>query len=586
MKSETSGIEIPDSITADDGTIYTMSPIESPLSLARKRYTAQMINEQIAMIKAGMSAEEVIAYYENKEKGMKKKEKGCKRDLMQPTILEIPDLDSTGPLEPPPPIQKKPSMQPTHFKAIKDHTEQPQLMKRRSAAPINLDKLPKPDHCLAFEGANQHNNHRSGSRGEVIRTKSLQVMQRAGGPTPPHFMAMEMENQKKKKSSSSNTRKPSPKRLERTMSLNRSRSTADKSENHPDITEKNGRHRGKGADLSAELNAFFAKQKKLSLVKGRQSVNKAPNVSLSSANSYLESNIADPQRTYDVDDSNDTKYARMRRHDGVTLETSKRMERSYDRERRDMIPKEINHHSDDSVDFLNDTTSKSMVERRSSFKKKPERNERHESKSSGTGERRGSYKKMERLVIADDEYLSMLDKEESRTSGERRGSYKKPEKHSFDDETSSSLGKVDNRNNDMMHTSLRAAIERHFSEDGVDLYRQIKKGFPGDKSRKSTSESATSMNMTSTTMITMSQESETGGIERKVGRRGSGIKLTSNTRVGSHSPPAPPSRSKIMSSCHRSYSPGPRRRSRSPRPTSSIHRNSNVIPLTEHPLFK
>jgi hypothetical protein len=292
MKSETSATEIPDSITADEETICTMSPIDSPLSLARKLYTAQRMKEQIAMIKAGMSVEEVIEYYENKERGMKKKEKGCKRDLMQPTILEIPDLDFTGPFEPPPPIQNQ-SMQSNHFNTIKYDTEQSQIMKRRSTAPVNLDKLPKPDH---FEGANQHNNHRSGSGSEVIRAKSLNLIQLDGVTTPTNFVAMEIEKKKmkkkkKKKSSSSNTQNRSPKRLERTMSLNGSRSTTDKSKNFTDIIKKNNPHRGKGADLSAELNAFFAKQKKLSLMKEKQSFHSVPNISLHHSDSSMESNV-------------------------------------------------------------------------------------------------------------------------------------------------------------------------------------------------------------------------------------------------------------------------------------------------------
>jgi hypothetical protein len=583
MKSETSGIEIPESITADDGTAYTMSPIESPLSLARKRYTAQMINEQIAMIKSGMSAEEVIAYYENKERGMKKKEKGFKPDMMQSTILEIPDLYSSVPLEPPPPVQR-PSMQPNHFKAIKDHTEQPQLMKRRSAAFNNMDKITKPNHCVAFEGANQHNNHHhSGVRGDVIRTKSLQVMQRAGGPTPPHFLAMEMENQKKKKPSS-NTRKPSPKRIER-MSLNRSRNVADKSDSLPDVAEKNGKQRGKGTDLSVELNAFFAKQKKLSLVKGKQSTNKAPSVSLSTSNSSMESNGVDPQRAYDAEETNDWKHSRMRRHNGMTLDSSMRMERKNDGDRRGMIPNafDTNSHSDDSIDFLNDTAPRGIVERHSSIRKKnSEGSERKEPKTSAT-ERRGSFQKMERHAIVDMESLSMLEKEVSRTSGERRGSYKKIDRHAIVDDHFSFSGKVDRKKSDVLpDTSLRVAIERHFSEDGVDLYRQIKKGFPGDRLRKSSLEVSTMTTTTTTALNMPSQDSFAG--DRKVGRRGSGVKTTTSNRVCSHSPPAPPSRSITLPTCHRSHSPGPRRRSRSPRP--SISRNSNVIPLTEHPLFK
>lgn len=54
-KSETSQVEIPFVIVADDGSVRTMSPIESPLSLARRRLTAQMINERVTMIRAGMT---------------------------------------------------------------------------------------------------------------------------------------------------------------------------------------------------------------------------------------------------------------------------------------------------------------------------------------------------------------------------------------------------------------------------------------------------------------------------------------------------------------------------------------------------
>ena len=267
MKSATSGIIIPDTITADDGSVRTMSPIESPLSLARRKLTAQMINERVAMIRAGMTPQQVIDFYEAKEKDSKKKGRTSKREPSQPTILEIPDLNRSGPLEPPPRCPKNPSFkttiqqQPSHFKAFNEQAGS-QLMRRRSAAENNINNIPKPSHCTAFEEASQYSNSRKGAKDGVIRTKTLQRLQNSGGPAPPHYLALEMDSQKKKKSLTQ--RKSSPKRLE--SSPHNNRNIGEKLNSLRENVEYDKRRRS-GADLSGELSAFFANQRKLSMAR-------------------------------------------------------------------------------------------------------------------------------------------------------------------------------------------------------------------------------------------------------------------------------------------------------------------------------
>lgn len=266
MKSATSGIIIPETITADDGSVHTMSPIESPLSLARRKMTAQMINERVAMIRAGMTPQQVIAFYEAKEKDTKKKGRTSKRNPSQPTILEIPDLNRTGSLEPPPLCPKdsfKTTMQqqPSHFKAFNEHTG-PHPMRRRGAIENNINNLPKPSHCTAFEEASQYSDNSRGAKDGVIRTKTLRRLQNSGGPAPPHYLALEMDSQKKKKSSAQ--LKPSPKQRE--PSPRNSKNIGEKLNSLRENVEYDRRRRS-GADLSGELSAFFAKQKKLSIAR-------------------------------------------------------------------------------------------------------------------------------------------------------------------------------------------------------------------------------------------------------------------------------------------------------------------------------
>lgn len=224
-KSETSGIMIPEEIYPDDGSVRTMSPIESPLSLARKKMTAHMINERVAMIRAGMTPEEIIAFYNKKEKGGKKKgKKGAPQVLIPEAIPELTDLRVTNKnvaLPPPPPpsipalgmslippppladsscsdsVQKRKiqtfqdmmQQRPSHFQAFKAN---PQLLQPRDET-FSIHKTPKPSHFAAFEEASL----RSGASGEkdVIRTKSLKSMQRnGGGAAPPHYLAFGEED--------------------------------------------------------------------------------------------------------------------------------------------------------------------------------------------------------------------------------------------------------------------------------------------------------------------------------------------------------------------------------------------------------
>ena len=282
---QTNKIEIPDMVVADDGTMLTMSPIESPLSLARRRLTAQMINEQVTMIRAGMTPDEIMAFYEAKGKAEKKKGKLVKKGSLPSTVLEIPDLNSSDSFLPaPPPLATsqstkgiKPHKQPSHFRAFTEQTEPP-LLNRGGHREVNLREIPKPSHYLAFEEASQFSNpvdKRGETRSEtnIIRTKTLRGLQSSGGPAPPHFLALEMESRKKEKSSTSRRRRSLP---SDEMSATIAASAAEKNRAIHDklnsLTEnvKSERRRPHGADLSAEVTAFFAMNKKMARKKQQQ----------------------------------------------------------------------------------------------------------------------------------------------------------------------------------------------------------------------------------------------------------------------------------------------------------------------------
>lgn len=226
-----------------------------------------MINERVAMIRAGMTPEEVIAFYAAKEKAEKKRGKAKKSESKQPTsILEIPDLSkSETSLPAPPPVPGKQSLkvstqhQPSHFKASAARME-PSRMRRSSETEAAIMDMPKPSHYMAVEEASQSSN--TDELRSAIRTKTLQRLQSSGGPAPPHYMALEMVSQKKARSSSS--RKSLPKDLDNESSTSKSRIIGEKLASIKQNVE-NDRRRRNGTDLSAELSAFFATNNKAAL---------------------------------------------------------------------------------------------------------------------------------------------------------------------------------------------------------------------------------------------------------------------------------------------------------------------------------